>query len=235
VAFKGRGAVTPPPSTPEALFRDLPRKPNAVPSLWVHQADVLRAYVAEGLADVADLALELPTGTGKTVPALLTADWTRRVRSARVAYACPTQQLARQVLATAEREGIPAALLVGGHRGWPVAAQAAYEAAEAVGVITYSTVFNSSPKLAEADLLVFDDAHAGEQYVAEQYSVLIRRSHDGPAYAGLLDALAPAIDGMFVQRFVRSPRTPRCTARFALSSRCVGPGWSRRWTRCCRV
>ena len=51
--------------------------------------------------DTPDLALELPTGTGKTLPGLLIADWVRRVRSARVAYACPTVQLARQVSETA--------------------------------------------------------------------------------------------------------------------------------------
>ena len=59
-------------------------------------------------------------------------------------------------------------MLVRSHRDWPVADQAQYEAAEAVAIVTYSTVFNSSPKLAAADLLVLDDAHAGEQYVAEQ-------------------------------------------------------------------
>ena len=74
----------------------------------------------------------------------------------------------RQVAETAEREGVPTVVLVRSHRDWPVADQAQYEAAEAVAIVTYSTVFNSSPKLAAADLLVLDDAHAGEQYVAEQ-------------------------------------------------------------------
>jgi hypothetical protein len=48
--------------TPRALFRDLPRDPD-VKFLWAHQDRVLEAY--EGLTSVQDLALELPTGTGK--------------------------------------------------------------------------------------------------------------------------------------------------------------------------
>jgi Rad3-related DNA helicase len=77
------------------------------------------AVLADRYAGTPDLALELPTGTGKTLLALVIADWSRRVR---VVYACPTQQLARQVLATAHREGVPAVLLVGSHHGWSVPA-----------------------------------------------------------------------------------------------------------------
>jgi hypothetical protein len=80
--FKGRGQTGPPPASPEALYRDLPRKPGAHPGLLIHQGDVLRAYAA-GHADTPDLALELPTGTGKTLPGLVIAEYARRVRPAR--------------------------------------------------------------------------------------------------------------------------------------------------------
>jgi hypothetical protein len=203
VPFRGKSQAGPPPASPEALYRDLPRKPDAVPGLWIHQGDLLRAYAADHLK-TPDLALELPTGTGKTLPGLLIADWIRLVRGSRVAYACPTVQLARQVAETASREGVPAVVLVRSHHGWPVPDQARYEAAEAVAIVTYSTVFNSSPKLAAADLLVLDDAHAGEQYVAEQYGVQIRRRDFPGTYDALLTALSPALDGMLVQR-LRDP------------------------------
>lgn len=115
-------------------------------------------------------------------------------------YACPTVQLARQVAETAGREGVPAVVLVRSHHDWPVPDQARYEAAEAVAIVTYSTVFNSSPKLAAADLLVLDDAHAGEQYVAEQYAVHVPRWALPDSYDALVTALSPALDGMLVQR-----------------------------------
>jgi hypothetical protein len=82
VPFKGKIEREPSAASPEALYRDLPRKPDAVPGLWLHQGDLLRSYTAEHSA-TPDLALELPTGTGKTLPGLLIADWVRRVRSAR--------------------------------------------------------------------------------------------------------------------------------------------------------
>lgn len=199
MAFRGPTQSTRAPATPEALYRDLPRKPDAVSGLWTHQGDILRRYTAEHL-DTPDLALELPTGTGKTLPGLLLADWVRRARSARVAYACPTTQLARQVAGTAEREGVPAVVLVGPAREWPLPSEAKYDSAGAIGIVTYSTIFNSSPKLSPADLLLFDDAHAGEQYVAEAYSVVVKRRDDEAIYLGLLAQVAPALDGMFLHR-----------------------------------
>lgn len=201
--FKGRGQTGPLPASPEALYRDLPRKPGAHPGLLVHQGDVLRAYAA-GRLGTPDLALELPTGTGKTLPGLVIAEYARRVRPARVAYACPTVQLARQVAARADLEGVAAVVLVRSHHDWPVPDEARYEAAEAIAITTYSTVFNSSPKLAPPDLLIFDDAHAGSHYVAEQYAVDISRLAMPGEYDEILAALSPLLDGMLVQR-LRDP------------------------------
>lgn len=61
---------------PEALFGELPRTPKGVGALWSHQADQLRTY-AEEHRDSADVALELPTGSGKTLVGLLIAEFTK--------------------------------------------------------------------------------------------------------------------------------------------------------------
>ncbi len=199
MAFKGGAKKAVTAANPEAMYRDLPRRPNAVPGLWTHQGDLLRRYATDHTTDP-DLALELPTGTGKTLPGLVIANWVRATRAGRVAYACPTQQLASQVAKVAAREGVPAVTLVGSHASWSIADRAAYEAADAVAVTTYNTIFNSNPHLAVPELLLFDDAHAGEQYVGEQYAIQIRRSANEKAYNDLLDVLAPAIDGIPLQR-----------------------------------
>lgn len=141
----------------------LPRTTDAVSSLWIHQGDVLRAY-AERHQNVADLALELPTGTGKTLPGLLIAEWVRRKAEGPVLYTAPTKQLAHQVLGTARNEGVPARLLVGSHHNWSAADESDVEGGEAIAVTTYSSIFNSSPKLPKLRLIVLDDAHAGEQF-----------------------------------------------------------------------
>ena len=56
-------------ASPETLYQDLPRKPGAVPGLCPHQGEILPDYAAAH-TDTPDVALELPTGTGKRCPAL---------------------------------------------------------------------------------------------------------------------------------------------------------------------
>ena len=193
-------------ATPGEMYRDLPRRPGAVPGLWAHQSLMLTAFTAE--SDRPDLALELPTGTGKTLTGLLIGEWTRRTKKSRVIYACPTQQLAKQVVASAHKEGIATALLIGRHAEWPLAARTAYEAAEAIAVTTYSSIFNTRPQFADSDLIIFDDAHAGEQYVGESYGVDLARRKYTKEYQAALTAIAPALDGVFLERLREAQPDP---------------------------
>jgi superfamily II DNA or RNA helicase len=80
-------------------------------ALWSHQADLLRTYADEQHVAAPDLALELPTGSGKTLVGLLIAEWRRRSKRHRVVYACLTRQLASQVADAADASNIPAVLL----------------------------------------------------------------------------------------------------------------------------
>src|ERR1700730_13117930 len=82
------------PDDPESLFRDLRKK--TVPGLLSHQADLLRSYLAVHTKHP-DIALQLPTGSGKTLVGLLIAEWRRRKYGERVVYLCPTRQLVNQV------------------------------------------------------------------------------------------------------------------------------------------
>ena len=45
--FKGKSQPAALPPSPEALYRDLPRRRDSVPGLWVHQGDLLREYAAD--------------------------------------------------------------------------------------------------------------------------------------------------------------------------------------------
>src|SRR4051812_14194003 len=94
MAFKKPSAPVAVPDSPDRLFRDLPRRKHA--SLFDHQGQILRTYVAKAV-DVPDVALQLPTGSGKTLVGLLLADWRRRKFRERVVYLCPTRQLVNQV------------------------------------------------------------------------------------------------------------------------------------------
>jgi hypothetical protein len=198
LAFVGREKAQTRPATILDLYNELPRTKQAVKGLWLHQGQLLNVYT-DKFEQVPDLALELPTGTGKTLPGLIICEWIRR-GGARAAYACPTSQLARQVATVAKNEGIPAVVLVGSHHYWPTLDEARYDGQEAIAITNYNTIFNSSPKLAQPRLIVFDDAHAGEQFVGEQFGVRIGRWRHPEAYKTVLDALAPHLSGLLLQR-----------------------------------
>src|SRR3954465_14176241 len=107
------GAV---PESPALLFRDLRRDPE-VKFLWGHQQQVLDAF-CESFLDKADVALELPTGSGKTLVGLLIAEYCRGKQGLRAAFLCPTKQLAVQVHRASVRYGTDTVLLIGPQADW---------------------------------------------------------------------------------------------------------------------
>jgi hypothetical protein len=180
-----------PPDSPEALFRELRPRDPGVRDLLLRQGDALRAY--HQLDDAAaDVAIELPTGAGKTLVGLLVAEWRRLALDQRVAYLCPTVQLANQAVAKAHDYGLDVVNLAGSHRHWDPPDVSRFTRHQAVAVATYSTVFNSDPKLGSTQTLILDDAHAGEGPVSSTWSISAQRG-DGPLYAQLLAAV---IDGL---------------------------------------
>ena len=180
---------------PESLFGELPRRRDGVGALWSHQVDQLREYSMEHV-DKADVALELPTGSGKTLVGLLIGEWRRRGRQERVVYACPTRQLVLQVVASGERQGIALHPFIDSHKNWDPRHVMDYTRGEAIAVTTYSHIFNTNSHLADAKTLIFDDAHAAEGYVADAWTLEIPRAYS--SYSGLFDALGGAIDEQIV-------------------------------------
>lgn len=191
MAFKQRAAATPVPTDPEQLYRTMAGRNGAPPALWIHQGDVLREWHSKFRA-AKDVAIELPTGAGKTLVGGLIADWKRRSSGERVAYLCPTNQLAQQTFDNLSSYGIPVVLLTGRVATWSAADRALHTSANAAAVSIYSHVFNSNPALDDAQLLLLDDAHAAESYVSGPWSVRVAR--DDRAYHDILSVIAPALD-----------------------------------------
>jgi hypothetical protein len=151
---------------------------------------VLRAY--DGLKNDSeqfpnDVAIELPTGAGKTLVGCLIAEWRRRKYEQPVAYVAPYRQLAQQAAAKGRLYGIPTVELWGSHNFWDPADEISFIRGEAVAFVTYNSVFNANPYI-NAQTLVLDDAHAAEGFVASNWSVHVRRSDR--AYPVVLDLLA---------------------------------------------
>ena len=182
------------PADPETLFRNLGGRSPHIQHLWAHQADVLRGWQADHL-DTPDLALELPTGTGKTLIGLLIGDFVRQTRQERVAYLCPNRQLAHQAGTLASDYSIDARVLVGSQALYDVNDFNAFEDSSAVAVTTYSAIFNTNPKINSANLLILDDAHASEDFIASLWNVDVNRDHERDLYFSLLDFFQNVIPG----------------------------------------
>lgn len=180
-----------PPKTPEDLYDALQGSDPNVRHLWAHQADALRTYYQEH-RETGDVALEFPTGAGKTLVGTLIAEWRRRALSERVAFVCPNNQLANQAAAKAHGYGIDVVLLVGPHGDWLSSDRTAFEAGSAIAVTNYHHIFNSDPKI-DAQALVLDDAHAGEAAVAGRWTI------DAPRGSKLYDGLRDAIEDALPQ------------------------------------
>jgi hypothetical protein len=172
--------------SPEALFRDLRQRTIAAPH--AHQADVLRDYVAQAL-DRPDVALQLPTGSGKTLVGLLIGEWRRRKLGERVVYLCPTNQLVHQVVAQATLQyGISTRGFVGKKLEYDNSAKMEYKNGESIAVTSYSALFNTNPFFDDPNLIVLDDAHAAENYIASNWSVRIERFRE--EHSALFTAVA---------------------------------------------
>ena len=90
MAFISGGAQPTPAANPEALFRDLARLDHGPKHLWAHQADILRDYLNH--QNDADLAIELPTGAGKTLVGMLIGEWRRSAFGERVVSIDPMRR-----------------------------------------------------------------------------------------------------------------------------------------------
>ena len=188
------------PSDPQSLFRNLHGRSPDIQHLWAHQDNVLRTWHSNHL-DTSDIALELPTGTGKTLIGLLIADFVRQTKDHRVAYLCPYKQLAHQVGTLADDYSIDARVLVGRQNEYDPEDFNAFEASAAVAVTTYSAIFNTRPKIDSANLLILDDAHASADFISSLWSVNVDRNEHEDIYSGLLDLFEDVIPAAQISYF----------------------------------
>ena len=189
MAFKKPSPVTSVPEGPEKLFLDLPRR--RIPDVLPHQKEMMRAYASKAM-ELSDVALQLPTGSGKTLVGLLIAEWRRRKNEERIVYLCPTRQLVNQVVEQAKgKYGLTVRGFTGSNRNYDPTAKAEYYNADRIAVTTYSSLFNTSPFFDNADVLILDDAHVAENYIAKLWTLRVERSN--PEHCVLHQALSNVI------------------------------------------
>lgn len=76
--------------SPQEMYDDY--KNRNIAGIQDYQSRMLDSYMEEGV-DKSDVAIELPTGTGKTLIGLLIGEYRRRKFRERVVYVCPTKLL----------------------------------------------------------------------------------------------------------------------------------------------
>lgn len=171
--FKKSSPTTAAPDSPEQLFMDFPRRKYS--GVLDHQGQILRTCGTTALQS-SEVALQLPTGSGKTLVGLLIAEWRRRKFSERVLYLCPTNQLVNQVVEeSVNKYGLDVNGYTGSARAYDPTAKSQYTNADRVAVTNYNSLFNTNPFFKDPDLIIVDDAHAAENYIAQLWTFRVER------------------------------------------------------------
>lgn len=185
--FKTRKRDTVQFETPQEMYDDY--KNREINGIQAYQSKVLDNYLSEGI-DKKDVALELPTGTGKTLIGLLIGEFRRRKYKEKVVYICPTSQLVYQTANYAnEKYGIKVVPFTGSKINYESSDKLKYTMADNIAITNYSSIFNVNSFFVGADILIFDDAHSGENYIAKNWTVTINRNELKTAYWELFDKL----------------------------------------------
>ena len=179
------------PESPVLMFRDLRRDPS-IKYLWGHQEKLLDEYFTEHLKRK-DLAIELPTGAGKTLVGLLIAEFRRRASDERCVFLCPTRQLCCQVDAQARKYGITTSLLIGSGQNYDPVQFYKYQQAKAIAITTYWGIFNVHPRIDDPEVIICDDAHTADDSVASLWTVLVEREKHREIYQAIFRNLQHAI------------------------------------------
>lgn len=133
------------------------------------QASALATYSASHTT-IQDLAIELPTGAGKSLIALLIGEAWRR-DGKKVAILTGNKTLARQMEQEAATLGLPPIRMEGPGRDIPAQSKRSYHRCQGIAIMNYWVYFNQNPVIDPADLLFMDDAHLAEHCLHSLYSV----------------------------------------------------------------
>lgn len=165
--------------TPQEMFQDNRRKKTM--GIFDYQSQMLDNYMttidSTGRILKRSVALELPTGSGKTLIGLLISEFHRRKYGRKTLYLCPTNQLVRQTVAQANAKfGLNAIAFCGRQSEYAPSDKAAYNLKNAIGVTTYSSFFASGSFFCDPQIIIFDDVHSSEEYIISNWSLNIDRN-----------------------------------------------------------
>lgn len=204
MAFKKKSNRLTGTTSPDQLFRELPRR--KYPDVLPHQKSIMQRYATDAV-NLPDVALQLPTGSGKTLVGLLIAEWRRRKYNEKIVYICPTKQLVNQAVEQAEsRYGLSVLGFTGKAKDYDPSDVAKYKQGQSVAVTTYTSVFNTKPFFDDPDVIIIDDAHAAENYVSKFWSLEIERLNAAhkPVFDAVCGLIQPYLNSINFSRLTGS-------------------------------
>lgn len=175
------------PKSPIELFNQL----GKVDRLGMEQGKSLETY-EKITGEFRDIAIEMPAGQGKTLVGGMIGEYNRITNEKRIVYCCSTKQLASQTNELLISYGINSVLLIGQRKEFDERSYRQYTRSVSIAVTTYSHIFNTNSAFKDANLVIFDDAHATEYSINDLWSIDIDNRNNADIFEGLYSILRDA-------------------------------------------
>ena len=170
MAFKTRKREVFSYSSPQDMYQD--NKLKKIMGPLDYQTAMLDLYIKN--MEKRTVALELPTGSGKTLVGLLIGEYRRRKNKEKILFLCPTNQLVHQVVEQANlKYGLKAIAFCGKQKDYSPKDKSSFLMSEALGVTTYSSFFALNSFFKDVDVLIMDDVHSCEDYIISNWTIQI--------------------------------------------------------------
>ncbi|NBI07764.1 DEAD/DEAH box helicase family protein [Senegalia massiliensis] len=124
-------------NNPKEMYKDY--KNRTISGLLDYQTEMINIYMDKAY-NKEDIALELPTGSGKTLVGLVIGEYRRRKNKEKVVYLCPNNQLVHQVEVQAiENYGIQVDTFTGKFKNYSPKSKSSYKRADKIAITNYSS------------------------------------------------------------------------------------------------
>nr|MDG6923381.1 hypothetical protein [Nitrososphaerota archaeon] len=178
--------------SPDDFFRELTlKRKGPIKDPWPIELEVLGKF-SNSLKDDRRVAIELPTGSGKSIIGLVLLEFYRKLGK-RVAILTSSLALGDTMYKRCLDLGIEGAIITGKRKNETEALarvqnKRKYARKAAIGIMNYWS-YMMGDDIPTADILVVDDADFFENFLASYYSVVVSRKRDSYIWGQLMDAL----------------------------------------------
>lgn len=184
-------------TNPNQLFKTLNLKPDGqIKNLWDIQKEVLDVYY-EKMRDAKKVAIELPTGSGKSIISILILEMWRKIGK-RVAILTSSIALGDDMKRRCDDLRISNVVITGAERAERKGDDESrerirnikdYKRGNAIGIMNY-WAYMKGKDIVPPDVLVIDDADSFENLLIDEYSLVIRRDADPDIYSQIVKELS---------------------------------------------